>query len=221
MREDEYDNDSYFNTYIDGGMFYIVNLKTREQIEIQMKNDKQMFISDDARDLMKHGKGYIKYSELNDDIMLFRMDIENNELTKPLYELMKMLNSKVKLTENGDYDYTYEEMTQKVIDILVESKIAASAVAAECIINRLLRSIRNKYERPDFSKYEVEEYEIFSVPRAIEHNGSALLGIAVQQLRRQLLNIDLEKRTKYSYVDVFFNPEIDNLYDELHHLEEE
>ena len=213
MKENEFDNDSEFNNYIDGGMFYVVNTKTREEFEIKLKNDKQIFITDDARDLMKHGKGYIYFKDLNDDIVLFRMDINNNELTKPLYDLMKMLNSRAEFEDNGNYKYRYEEMAQALIDILVESKIKASAVAAECIVNRLLRSTTNIYERPDFSRYDLEDYEIYSVPKALEHNGSALLGISVQQLRRQLLNPNLEERDQSSYVDVFFNPYISNLYD--------
>ena len=56
-------------------------------------------------------------------------------------------------------------------------------------------------------------FKTYSVPKALEHNGSALLGISVQQLRRQLLNPNLEERDQSSYVDVFFNPYISNLYD--------
>ena len=214
LKENDFDNDSEFNNYVEDGKFYVVNTKTKEMTTIQIKNtDKQIFITDEARELLTKGKGYISYKDLNDDFMLFRMDINNNELTKPLYELMRMLNSKVTFDENLNYRYRYEEMAQDLVDILVESSIKASAVAAECIVNRLIRSVDRPYERPDFTKYDLEDYDIYSVPKALEHNGSPLLGISVQQIRRQLLRPNLSERTDSSYVDVFFNEKVSNLYD--------
>lgn len=213
-REEDFDNDSEFNTYIRGGMFYVTNMKTKEMIPIELKNDKQIFITDDARELAKSGRGYIKYKDMADNIMLFRIDIDNNELTKPLYDLMKILKSKAVFTDDGNYDYEYEAMAQKLVDILVESKIPASAVAAECILNRLLRSVEHPYERPNFSQYDLEEYEIYTVPKAIEHNASPLLGLCVQYLKRQLLSDELvTSKTGSSYLDHFINPKVSNLYD--------
>lgn len=83
-RADELDDDSSFNTFIKGS-FFVQNLVTKEAIEIKTDEDRQMFLTDDALRLLKKGKGYIKFKDMDEDTMILQMEINNNELTKPLY----------------------------------------------------------------------------------------------------------------------------------------
>lgn len=105
-------------------------------------------------------------------------------------------------------------MSNKFLDLLIESGIDANVVAAELIINRLIRSVKNVYDRPDFSKEELEPYEIYTVQKALEHNKSPLVGLSFQNIKRQFLSDELyTDRTGTSYIDPFYWEKIptDNL----------
>lgn len=105
-------------------------------------------------------------------------------------------------------------MSNTFLDLLIESGIDANVIAAELIINRLIRSIENKYDRPDFYSDELEPYEIITINRALEKNKSPLVGLSFQNIKRQLLSDEIyEERDGTSYLDPFYWTEIptDNL----------
>ena len=201
---EEQDYDSLYNTCISNGRIYIRYVgkgKSKEDITIQAVGEKEIFLSELALDLMKKGKGLIYFKDLDDDCKLFEMVILNQELTKPLYELMDLLN-KQRADEIND---TITSISQKFLDLLIESKIDASVIAAELIINRLIRSAVNIYERPDFTKDEIEPYNIYTVSKALEKNKSPLVGISFQNIKRQLLSDELyEDRDGTSFIDPFY-----------------
>ena len=134
----------------------------------------------------------------------------NQELTKPLYELMQLLNKQ----RVDSVDETIDSMSQRMLDILIESNIGANVIAAELIINRLIRSMKDPYSRPNFYAEELEPYQIYTVAKALEKNKSPLMGLSFQNFKRQFLSDDLyEERNGTSFVDPFFMEEIptDNL----------
>lgn len=209
---EEMDDDTSYNTVIYNGRFYIRNLANPDEkdICIQASGDKEMFISDDTLMYMKKGKGLIKFQDLDDDVKLFEMQILNNELTKPLYQIMDLLNKEKK----DNINETIDSISQKFMKLLIEAKIDANFVAGEIIINRLIRSSDNIYSRPDFSKDEMPPYIIYTVRKALEKNKSPLIGLSYQNIKRQLLSDDFYiERNGTSYIDEFFKPEIstDNL----------
>ena len=113
-----------------------------------------------------------------------------------------------------EIDETIDTMSQKFLDLLCESGIAANVIAAELIVNRLIRSVENMYDRPDFSKEELEPYQIFTVRKALEKNKSPLIGISFQDIKRQFLSDELyEDRQGTSFIDPFYWTDIptDNL----------
>ena len=212
VKVDEQDYDSLYNTCISNGRMYIRNIndKNAEDIVIQAEGEKEIFLTETATELLKEGKGLIYFKDLDDDIKLFEMVIMNKELTKPLYALMELLNKQ----KSDDIDDTYSSMCQRFLDLLIESNIDANAIAAEIIVNRLLRSVKNPYSRPDFTKKELEPYAIYTVRKALEKNPSPLVGISFQDLKRQFLSDDFfEERNSTSFIDPFFWTEIptDNL----------
>lgn len=211
-KADEMDEDSDYNTYIKGGVFYVVNLKdsSTNMIPIQCENEgKQIFLTDETIELRKKSRGYIKFKDLTDDTKLFEMDILNNELTKPLYDMMALLD---KGKGSGD-PQTIDEMCQKFLELLDISGIAASSLSGEVIINRLIRSISRPYSRPDFTKDRLEPYTIITIRKALEHNASPTLGLSVQYTKRQMMSDALvTDRTGTSYVDPFMKPQVSNLY---------
>lgn len=209
IRTDEWDDDSSYNTYVKDGMFYVVYIPTGEMIEIKLENDKELYPTDTLLEERKKGKGYIKFKDLDESDRLFEMPIQNDELTKPLYELMHLINR----SKPDDRYSTIDAISQKFVELLVESGIDASAIAAECIINRLIRSVERPYERPNFAYEELEPYEIYEVSKALEKNKSPLIGMAYQDIKRQMLSDDfVTERTGTSYIDHLMKPNISNLY---------
>ena len=207
MKMEEMDNDSLYNTLIYNGRFSIQNVEDPEEplITIQTDIEKEIFITEDTLKLMKKGKGLIYFKDLDDDVKLFEMTILNNELTKPLYELMNLIN----LEKKDNIVESIDTMSQKYMELLIDSKIDASIVSAELIINRLIRSVEDMYRRPDFSKETLEPYQIFTVRRALEKNASPLIGISFENIKRQFTSDELyDIRTSPSYIDVFYKKEI-------------
>lgn len=201
MKSDELDSDSSFNTYVQS-KFYVQNLVTKESILIASKDDREMFLTEESLELMRKGKGYIKFKDMSEDTSLFQLIIMNNELTKPLYTLMDLLNT----AKKDGPQLTYSEMAQRFTELLLEAKIGAMALSGELIINRLIRKYPDDdFERPDFTDDEVPPYQIYTVLKALENNKSALIGLSSQDIKRQILSDDLiTKKDGVSYIDPFF-----------------
>lgn len=113
-----------------------------------------------------------------------------------------------------EIDESIDTISQKFLDLLIESKIDANVIAAELITNRLIRSEINTYDRPDFLQEELEPYSIYTVSKALEKNKSPLIGISFQNIKRQFLSDELyEERNGTSFIDPFYWTDIptDNL----------
>lgn len=212
IKMEEQDYDSLYNTCIGNGRFYIRNTskKNSEDVLIQAEGEKEIFLTETALELMKKGKGLIYFKDMDDDVKLFEMVIMNQELTRPLYILMDLLNKQ----RTDEINESIDSISQKFLDLLIESKIDANVIAAELIINRLIRSVTNIYDRPDFSEKDLEPYQIYTVSKALEKNRSPLVGISFQNIKRQFLSDELyEDRHGTSFIDPFYWTDIptDNL----------
>jgi hypothetical protein len=204
---EEFDEDSLYNTVISNGKFYIRNIVDSEEpdIVIQADNEKEIYITEEASAMLKSNGNIIRFADLDEDEKLFEVTIMNNELTKPLYDIMNLINRQNK----EDIDTDIDSICNKFLELIIEAKIGAGAIATELIINRLIRSASNIFERPDFSKDKVEPYEILTVSKALEKNPSPMIGLAFQNLKRQLLSNEMfEDRTESSYMDAYFKTEI-------------
>ena len=202
---DEYEDDSLFNNFLPDAKFVIRNINNPKEEDIPIElEDKELFISKDVMKDIYKNNGYIYFSELNEDMKLFEINIQNKELTKPLYDLMNLINKK-KDNENE----TIDTMLQQFLDLMVTAKISASIVAGEVIINRLVKDINDPYVRPDFSQEILPKYQIKTVKNALTKNKSPLIGLSSENLKKQLLDDELySTRYEESYVDPLFKETI-------------
>lgn len=215
QKSDEMDDDSFFNTYING-KFYVYNIKTKDYIEIFSKDEREMYLTDECLELMKKGKGFIKFKDMDENTSLFELVIMNNELTKPLYDLIDLLNK----SKKDDVRMTYNQMAQKFTELLLQAGIGAMALSGEIIINRLIRQDPDEtFSRPDFSKTDIGDYQIYTILKALEYNKSPLIGLSSQNIKRQLLSDDIvTKKFGTSYIDAFFK--VDTPTDRLREIHE-
>lgn len=203
---DDMDDFSAFSLVVDS-KFYIKNIKDpSNEILIETETPKELYISEDAYAIMKDNNGTIPFKYLDDDTKIFDIDILNNELTKPLYAIMALINKKNKRPKN----LTIESISQLYMDYLVESSSSAHCVGAEIIINRLIRDMKDPYSRPDFSNPMVPpSYTINTVSTALLGNKSPFVGLAYQSQKKQYLSDELfEYRHGESYIDPLFKENI-------------
>lgn len=207
----EFDDDSLYNSIITNGRFFIRDLKGREEdLEIFMidkdgnPSDREVYITKEAGEIMRKHKNVIPFSALDDDIKLFEIVIFNNELTKPLYDMMNLIGRNP--SSRGE---TINDISQKMLDLMVDAGITATATSAEMIINRMIRDVDDEYKRPDFSKKIMPRYQIVSARKALDKNPSPYIGLSVQYVKSQLISDDLyTKRDGTSYEDSWFQRKV-------------
>ena len=203
LKVEEFDANTTFNNYIDTGRFYIVNLKTKEKVEIFIKNNKKIFIRTESSELIKDD-GYIMLKDLSDDCPVFEISIENNDSTKPFTALMNLID----LENKGLDDPSIDNMSQRLLDLFVEAHIPLNVVAGEVMLNRICREDGNVQNRPNFGKRKLPKYHFYSLGKCIEENASPTVGFIYEQYQRQLLRLNLEKRNSTSYVDALFEENV-------------
>lgn len=204
---DDMDDMTCYNTCITSGKFYVKNIKTGEMIEIAPKNAKELYPTDTIIELMHKGKGenkgLIMFKDLEENTCIFNIDIMNNELTKPLYDIMNLLN------KESDKNYTIPEIVDYFCDLLIRAGINAHSLQAELILSTLIRDPENIMERPDFSGNKMPDYTILTVNQAINNCASPIVGLAFQNIRKQLLaDSTFYEKHAASYMDDFYRTSI-------------
>ena len=161
----------------------------------------ELYPTEKCIQLIKQNNGYIDFADIGDDA-LFSVDIQNNELTRPLYNIMHLIKN-----SSNTVNETIDSMTQKFISYIIEANMDATAVQCEMIINRLVRSVENPYDRPDFTKEDLEDYKMLSVSQAIRNNHSPLLGLSFEKVKSQMVAYDtFHERRGTSYLDAMWEP---------------
>ena len=188
-------------------VFHVKNNYTGDVYEIHEKDMKELYISPELRDVMKLSKtkkiNEIKFNQIPDDARLFLVQIENAELTKPLYDIMGLLNTKEKRTSLGINNIN--DLAQTMLDLLIISKINVMAVHSEVLLSPLIRSASDILEKPDFTKYSAfDDTQMLTISGALEKHPSVLIGLSFQYLNRQLLNPLTFRKTGTSFLDDFF-----------------
>lgn len=213
------DMESEFNKLIN--IFHICDKETGEIIEFTDKTNTDLYLSPAMDDFIryqttaskkdkkkietKYGKGTIvvPLDEYNHKEPVFIVEVENNELTRPLYAIIDLLDNKSKREKSGVY--SVDQMIQRMIDLLIESKIIADSIHGELLIRCLVRSSENVLDMPDFRRYDAKEnIEIMTIKSALEKHPSVTVSLSFQAINRQLQNMLTFKKTKPSYIDPFF-----------------
>ena len=182
-----------------------------EKIVIEDVDKKELFMHRDF--LMKMSPGqdkrgkflYVSMENLNPEEFLFMIDVHNNELTKPLRAIEKLLN-----TKDREGCINYEDMTQKMLDLLIESRIEAQSVHGELILRQLVRKKSNILKRPDFSRLvTLNDYQLLTIKTALKKNPSIITSISTPYLKDQLVNmVETWEKDASSDLDLLFKKEL-------------
>ena len=195
-----------FNYYTD--KFYLINKKTGEEVIIkELKNGLDMYIYGDVYQMFKKSKDKtIDAIELpltavaDDDTYLAIVVIENNELTRPLKNIMRLLDRK------DHYDCeTIDDLLNKMSDLLIECGHKLDLVHAECIMRTIIRDKDNTLSQPHFEDADkVDDYQILTVSAALLNNPSLSVSLSFQDLGKQVVNPNTNiKCEPSSYDDLY------------------
>ena len=192
-----------FNSSTD--IMYLINKKTKESYEIkEVKSGLAMYIYSDVLDMFVENKQEdcieLPLSKLDGETYIAIIVIENNELTRPLKNIMRLLDRK------GHFDCeTIDQLLNKMADLLVESGHGLDLIHAECIIRSLIRNPNNILDRPNFSDpNEMDNYDILTVSSALLNNPSLTVSLSFQDLGKQVVNPDTyRKYLPSSYDDLY------------------
>ena len=100
------------------------------------------------------GKHDIKISgnifDVEEDQEIFRVNIENNELSTPLKKLIKKLESEDTLNEHESISL----LLMDFIELVEKSNLDCSSLTLELILRELIRDVNDIQERPKIFKTE-------------------------------------------------------------------
>lgn len=201
---DNSDSDSALNRYTSYvEVFHIKNKKTGEILNFTEGKNSEMYITPELSKLMtkpKKGVYEIDLTKFNVDDRVFAIEIANNELTKPLYDMMNLMDSNA---HNGAT--TIDEMGQMMLDLIIESGMKTDSIHGETIMRPLIRSDKDIIARPNFRKYGDDAgYQILTVTSALKNHPAPLISLAFQDLLRQLTNPLTFRKKESSFVDPFY-----------------
>lgn len=195
-----------FNSYTD--TFYLVNKKTKEEIQIKELNKGQdMYIYGDVIALFSKSKDKdidaieMPLSKIDDnETYLAIIVIENNELTRPLKNIMRLLDRK------DHYDCeTIDDLLNKMSDLLIECGHKLHLVHAETVMRTIIKDANLVLAQPHFEDINrTEDYQIITVSSALLNNPSLTVSLSFQDLGKQVINPNTNiKCEKSSYDDLY------------------
>lgn len=150
----------------------------------------------------------IPFSGIGFDQSLFVVEISNNELTKPLYDIMHLLNNKKERAARGIV--SVDQGAQILLDLLEVSEIPADAIHGEMILRALVRSKHDVLELPDFTRYDaMKDTDFMTILSALNTHPSVTVSLSFQYLLNQLESPLTFRKKDTSYLDPFFQKKID------------
>ena len=128
------------------------------------------------------------------------MEIKNKELTRPIKNINKLLNTNDKVGCK-----TLDEVVQMLGRMKLEAGIKYDFVHGEMMIRELLRKKSNELEFPDWSfNGDWDDYQILRLNDALFKNPSPTISLSYGYLRKQLLSPEFYEKTAVSHLDPLF-----------------
>ena len=145
----------------------------------------------------KNGKFEISLDELK-DIPLFLVEIHNNELSATLDKIINIIN-KESITSTFDRN----SILQTLLETTLEGGININIVHLETILMNQIRNVDDILDKPEW-QYENEPYRLCTLNTALTDNPSLTISLEYQKVGRCLSNPLSERKTKPSFMDIFF-----------------
>lgn len=175
--------------------------KTKEKFVIEEKSDKEIFIYQDIINKFNHKSGQIELNvgSLEDELYLGIIVVENNELTKPLKNMQRLLDTKDHFGAR-----TVDELVNSMADLMIDANMNALLVHGSMTLKNLVRRRDNIYESPNFSSFSTQDYVLLKITDALVNSPSLTTGLASQELRKQFSDPSTYRKHGKASTDVYF-----------------
>lgn len=209
LEEFDFRGEADFNSYTD--KMYLVNKRTKDELLIRETNkDQFMYIYSDIMSMFTKSKDKdaveLSLSKLDDEDYVAIIIIENNELTRPLKNIMRLLDRKDHFDCN-----TIDELVNKMSDLLIECNHKLDLVHAECIMRSIIKDRTNILAQPHFEDpNRGEDYQILTVTAALLNNPSLTTSLSFQDLGKQVINPTTNRKCKPSSFDDLYRVSLKN-----------
>lgn len=132
------------------------------------------------------------------DIDLFFLKMENNDLGKALDIFTDLINKK-------DVTKTFDISTliMKLVNSVIKGKIHCRAIHLEVILSNQIRDINDRMKMPDWRNFN-EPYEVLTLNEALTDNPSPIISFNYQNLNKALSNPKTYTKVKSSPFDPFY-----------------
>jgi len=140
----------------------------------------------------------VELKDLQKDKELFFIEIENDELSAILSNIIALIDKKERLGTK-----TYNEMINKFVELCNDSNIKINATHMEVILRELIKSDTNILERPDFSQPN-PGYQILRLSDSIMNSNSVVTSLSFERVKEQLYKALTYKKNGSSLLDEFF-----------------
>lgn len=132
------------------------------------------------------------------DIELFLLKIQNNDLGKSLDIFTDIINKK-NVTKSFDKDTIVESLQ----DAALKGGVKCQSIHLETILSSQICSEEDKLKKPDWSNPDAK-YEILTLNEALTNNKSIIVTLDYQKLGRALFQPINHTKTEPSILDPFF-----------------
>lgn len=200
---------SDFNDHTE--IIYLRNKDTDEMIPIQEigkpDDPRELYLfSDVSKHLKPIGADFIgiKLSALDIESPIAMINIVNNEVSKPLKNIIRLLDKK------DHYNCTtIDEMVNAYNKLTIDSGMSVDSVHTEMILKGLIRSTEDILQPPAFNNEEkMNDYQILTVSKALAYSPSIALSLSFEELGRQFVKPSTYNKYRKSDYDIFFKEEI-------------
>lgn len=118
--------------------------------------------------------------ELLDDMILFFIKVQNNDLGKNL-DIFNDLINKREVTKA----HTKDNLVEKLMETLIKGGIACQSVHVEVLVSNQIRSAYNRLEMPNW-RNKNEPYELLTLNDALTDNPSVIISFLYKKLAKAL-----------------------------------
>lgn len=194
----EFDQED-FNSYTNQIIIYDT-IEDKEYV-IEESRSNEIFLYQDIIEkfLHKNNRIELEIGKLTEEVLLGVIVVENNELSKPLKNMQKLLD-----TNDHFGCLNVDDLVNRAADLIIEADMNVMLVHVCMTLKNLIRCADNIYEYPSFSSPKEQDYVILRITEALVNNPSLSTGLSSQNLRSQFSNpITYNKHGKAS-TDVFF-----------------
>jgi hypothetical protein len=133
-----------------------------------------------------------------ESIPLFVMDIKNNELSKTMESIKKLIDNKTEISK-----YDHNTILEKFISTCISGNIVMNSVHFEVLLMNQMRDGEDELELPDWTLTN-PSYQILRLSRSLSNNRSIAIRLQTNNTQQVLRNPQNERLHQPAMVDLFY-----------------